>query len=242
MNEESTMTSNDQKVDDEIIDAKNGDDTKEQCSIPFNYPTTMGIFGATLSGKTTWCKKMIEQSKQLFTKPITKILFCYGMYQDALENMKCNINNFYLHAGLPSRETIDDFTKDKSHSMIVLDDLQQEMCKDAQMEKLFTQLAHHLNLTVVFMANNLFYKNFSRTITVNLHVLIIFRNARDAQQIRCLARQLYPLNSEKFINAYLDATKKPYGYLVVDLSPMTNDQLRLRTNIFVGEDPIIYKL
>ena len=217
-------------------------DVTNSCAVPFASPSTMGIFGATLCGKSTWCKKMIEQSDQLFTQPIKKIMYCYGMYQDMFEKMDSSIKNLYLHAGLPTRETINDFTADKEHTMVVLDDLQQEMAKDPQMEKLFTQLAHHLNISVVFMGNNLFYKNFSRTITVNLHVMIIFRNARDAQQIRCLARQLYPLKSEEFINAYLDSTSKPYGYLVVDLSPSACEQLRLRTDIFVGENPIIYKI
>ena len=215
---------------------------KDECAVPFSTPTTMGIFGATLCGKTTWCKKMIEQSDRLFTIPIKKILFCYGMYQDIFEKLNSSMENFFLHAGLPSRQVIEEFTADKEHNMIVLDDLQQEMAKDAQMEKLFTQLAHHLNVTVVFMGNNLFYKNFSRTITVNLHVIILFRNARDAQQVRCLARQLYPLKSEQFINAYLDSTSQPYGYIVIDLSPSANKQLQLRSSIFAGEDPIIYKI
>ena len=220
------------------------DNNKQQdvCAVPFSSPTTIGIFGATLCGKTTWCKKMIEQSHKLFTVPIKKILFCYGMHQDLLEKLDSDMENFYLHAGLPTIQDIEEFTSDKEHNMIVLDDLQQEMAKDAQMEKLFTQLAHHLNVTVVFMGNNLFYKNFSRTITVNLHVIILFRNARDAQQVRCLARQLYPLKTEQFINAYLDSTNQPYGYIVIDLSPSANNQLSLRSNIFVGEDPIIYKM
>ena len=230
------------QIQEDSIATFDDENMHDVCAVPFASPSTVAIFGATLSGKSTLCKKMIEQSKYLFTHPIKKIMYCYGMYQQIFEDMASNIDNFQLHAGLPSRETIDNFATNSEHTMIVLDDLQQEMCKDPQMEKLFTQLAHHLFITVVFMANNLFYKNFSRTITVNLHVLIIFRNARDAQQIRCLARQIYPLKSEEFINAYLDSTSKPYGYFVVDLSPSANDKLRLRTNIFKGEYPLIYRI
>ena len=218
------------------------DSDHEYCTVPFASPTTMGIFGATLCGKSTWCRKMIEQSANLFTEPIIKILYCYGMYQDVFHEMETEIDNLYLHAGLPNRETKNDFASNKDHTMIVLDDLQQEMSKEPQIEKLFTQLAHHLNITVVFMGNNIFYKNFSRTITVNLHVMVLFRNARDVQQIRCLARQLYPLKSDKFMTVYEDSTGKPYGYLVVDLSPSSCEQLRLRTNIFEKENPVIYKI
>ena len=42
------------------------------------------------------------------------------------------------------------------------------------------------------------------------------------------------------VEAYTDAVKKPYGYLVIDMSLQTEDKRRLRTRIFPGEDPIIY--
>lgn len=43
------------------------------------------------------------------------------------------------------------------------------------------------------------------------------------------------------IEAYNDAVKRTYGYLLVDLKPNTDDSLRLRTNIFPDEAPqIVY--
>lgn len=212
------------------------------CAVPFQSPCTLAIFGATLSGKTTWCKKLLEQSNIMFTKPPKKILYCYGMYQPLFEELAAKINNFTLHAGVPSLKIIEGVSENNDHSIIVLDDLQQEMSTDPIMEKLFTQLAHHLNVTVVFMANNLFHKKFSRTITVNVHVLVLFKNARDNQQIRHVARQLYPKKTEEFVNAYNDCTSKPWGYLVVDLSPRADEEMRLRTEIFKGQDPIVYQV
>ena len=216
-------------------------DEGDSC-IQFTSPVTLAIFGCTLSGKSTWCKKLIEQSNSLFTLPINKILYCYGMYQSMFEELAANNENLQLHPGLPTRSTIDEFTDGSEHNLIILDDLQQELGSCVDMEKLFTQLAHHLKLSVIFMGNNLFQKNFSRTITINVHVIVLFRNARDAQQIKCLGRQLFPLKAEEFVNAYKDCVSKPYGYIVVDLSPSACEQLRLRTNIFQGELPVIYKL
>jgi len=40
--------------------------------------------------------------------------------------------------------------------------------------------------------------------------------------------------------AYLNATKQPHGYLLLDLSQVTDDSLRLRTNIFATEQTIVY--
>lgn len=213
-----------------------------QISIPFTSPVTMGIFGCTLSGKTTWCKKLLEQSQIAFTKPVESILYCYGMYQPMFDAMEINIPNFKLHAGLPTKETIEEHANNHNHVLVVLDDLQHEMSKDPFIEKLFTQFAHHLNTSVIFMGNNLYHKNFSRTITINLHVIVLFRNARDAQQVKCLGRQIFPTKSVEFYNAYCDATSKEYGYIVIDLSPAGYDLLKLRSNIFQSEDPVIWKL
>ena len=46
-----------------------------------------------------------------------------------------------------------------------------------------------------------------------------------------LARQMYPGDAQKFMNMFNHITQKPYGYMVVDLKPMTHESLRLRPNI-----------
>ena len=46
-----------------------------------------------------------------------------------------------------------------------------------------------------------------------------------------LARQMYPENTDTFMNMFNHITQKPYGYMVVDLKPMTHESLRLRPNI-----------
>jgi len=55
-----------------------------------------------------------------------------------------------------------------------------------------------------------------------------------------LAHQLYPEDSIGFYNAYLDATQRPHGYIILDLTQDTNDGLRLRTNIFPTEYPLVF--
>ena len=69
---------------------------------------------------------------------------------------------------------------------------------------------------------------------------MLFRNPRDAGQFAILARQKYPNGSKFAIEAFKDATEKPYGYLLVDLKPDTEEQYRLRTNVFPGESTFVY--
>lgn len=92
------------------------------------------------------------------------------------------------------------------------------------------------------MTQNLFQRGSrSRTIALNTYYLVLMKNVRDASQIAFLGRQLFPGHSNFLLEAYADATKSPYGYLLVDTSPHSEDKYRLRTHIFPGEDPIIYQ-
>jgi hypothetical protein len=67
----------------------------------------------------------------------------------------------------------------------------------------------------------------------------MFKNPRDASQVAILARQMYPGKSQFVVEAYEDATKEPYGYLLIDLRPDTDDRYRIRTKIF-PDDPRQY--
>ena len=75
-----------------------------------------------------------------------------------------------------------------------------------------------------------------RDISLNAHYIILFRNARDASQVSCLGRQLYSRKSPFFTDAYIKATSKPFGYLVVDLHPKTPEDYRLRDGLFRDKD------
>jgi len=84
----------------------------------------------------------------------------------------------------------------------------------------FTKISHHRNVSIVYLTQNLFDKNkYARTISLNAHYLVLFKNPRDATQFATLARQMY-LNASKFaIEAYKDATSAPCGHLLIDLKP-----------------------
>jgi len=76
----------------------------------------------------------------------------------------------------------------------------------------FTKISHHRNVSAVYLTQNLFDKNKKkRTISLNAHYLVLFKNPRDATQFATLARQMYPNASKFAIEAYTDATSAPYA-------------------------------
>jgi adenylate kinase family enzyme len=210
---------------------------------PFEAPTTMSISGTTGSGKTTWLKKLLEHNEVLFPNTDThKILYCYGVWQELFYNMEKTIPNLIFQEGLPSSEIIEEITKTKKHNIIILDDLMMEVVNNSEVELLFSRGSHHKNLTIIYINQNMFCQGKSaRTITLNCHYIILFQNLRDCSQVQRLGQQIYPGQKNLLVESYKDALQKPYGYLVVDLSPRAEEGFRLRSNIFPGEDTIIYR-
>jgi len=60
------------------------------------------------------------------------------------------------------------------------------------------------------------------------------KNPGDALHVKTLNKQIFG-GSKHFIEAYNDATDKPFGYLLIDLTQPSPDNLRLRTHIFPDE-------
>jgi len=123
---------------------------------------------------------------------------------------------------------------------VILDDLLNDV-HSKQVCDLFTKGSHHRNISVILITQNLFHQGrYCRDISLNAKYLVLLKNVRDINQFMFLARQVYPENSASLYKAYLDATKRPHGYLLLDLSQDTDDRLRFRTDIFPTEQTIVY--
>jgi len=122
-------------------------------------------------------------------------------------------------------------------TLLILDDLMSET--NQLVAKVFTKISHHRNVSVVYLTQNLFDKNkYARTISLNAHYLVLFKNPRDATQFATLARQMYPNASKFAIEAYKDATSAPYGHLLIDLKPDQDERISRRNAVCVCEEVI----
>ena len=201
----------------------------------FKAPTTLCLSGVTQSGKTTWLKKLIANKNQMFDPPPKKIKYCYGVWQEAFKDMK----NLIFHKDLPTSDEIEDFA-DGSHCLLILDDLMDSVAKSEEAQRLFVRGSHHKNITVVYITQNMFYQGkCARTISLNCHYLVLFRNPRDFTQIQFLGRQIGL--SKTLPEAYEDCMKEPFGYLVVDLHPHSTEGPTLLTHVFPCENEVVYK-
>ena len=167
------------------------------------------------------------------------IIWCYGEFQPVYVELSQALPHLKFIQGFP--EDLDVHIDKAKRNLIILDDLMSEIGNDKRVTALFTKGSHHKNLSVILILQNLFHQSKEmRTISLNSHYLVIFRNPRDKSQINHLAKQMYPGNIRFLQQSYNDATSKPYGYLLLDLKPETPDEISLRTRIFPGETTMVY--
>ena len=68
--------------------------------------------------------------------------------------------------------------------------------------------------------------------SINSQYIVLFKNLRDQIGPAILARQMYPSHPKKFMIKYIEATKRPYGYLFIDLKQSTPEEEMLNIDIF----------
>ena len=198
----------------------------------FKHPFTLLLAGPIASGKTFFVQKFLTFLSEIMVPIPEEIFFYYSEWQESYRRMPGEV---IFKEGLPDIENLPPGRR----RLIIIDDL---MCEsDERVTRLFTKGSHHRDISVIHIVQNLFNKHKEqRTINLNSHYIVLFKNPRDASQITHLAKQMYPGQTRYMQEAYKSATSKPFGYLLVDLKQDTPEHLRLRTNIFPGEQHIVF--
>jgi hypothetical protein len=207
--------------------------------LTWKHPFTCLISGPTGSGKTMFLQRLLT-SELIKPKP-EKIVWCYGQYQNFFEALRQQLPHIEFVQG--AQESV--FQKLlRGHSnvptVVVIDDLMDEMANHKMLTKLFVQGSHHCNLSLFFLVQNLFFKGKEmRSVSLNCQMMVLFKSVRDGSQVQHLSTQMFGPKSKLLQEAYADATSRPFGYLVINMTPRADDRYRLLTNIFPDETPAV---
>ena len=199
--------------------------------VRWTHPFTCVVAGPTQSGKTEFVKRFVRHVEDMVTPVPTKIIWSYGEWQPAYQSLLDKADFVQRLPDLPlySAEPL----------LLVIDDQMHGV--DQRISSLFTKGSHHRNLSVIYIVQNLFDQHKEhRTISLNAHYLVIFKNPRDGSQIVHLSKQMYPGKTHYVRQAFALATRQAHGYLVVDLKQNTPEGMRLRSHIFPGDRQEVY--
>ncbi len=206
-------------------------------ALPFVHPSTILISGPTGCGKTKFVQRVISQ--KFFTVRHNKIYWIYSEWQPAYDQIANTNLNIEFHKDFT--EDMYDSLSPSDNNLVILDDQMSRVGDSKILEKLFTEGSHHRSLSIIYIVQNLFDQGKShRTTSLNTQYMILFKNPRDASQVKTLSHQMFPKDSKFLVAAFEYATRSTYGYLLLDNRPETPPEFRVRTQIFPGEEVHVY--
>ena len=162
-----------------------------------------------------------------FQPKFDKTHFIYQHSQPLYDVMQKDIENLEFVRGV-NFEFIDLLENNGTKYLLIFDDSCEQICNS----KAFVDLAtagRHRGLSTIHIKHNLFHQSkLGRDVELQNTDIVLFKSPRDVMQATTLSTQL-GLGSE-LVDWYRDATSVPFGHLLIDLSPRTDDRLCYCTN------------
>ena len=197
------------------------------------------LSGPSGCGKTTLIVNIIESLKEIAQHPPESVVYFFKEYQPKFDWLKKNYAVIFLE---DNERMIEQLRELKSTALVIFDDMiNSDNLK--LIAQLFTVHGRHLRLSLAFLSQRLFSNNeFFRQVSQNADYLAIFKNPRNAMDIRILGNQMTP-KSNDLVQMYQKATEKPYSYIFINLTQEAIPQLKFLSNIFTCDNAIpIYVL
>ena len=149
--------------------------------------------------------------------------------------MQKEIENLEFVRGV-NFEFIDSLKNNGTKYLLFFDDSCGGICNSKALVDIATA-GRHRGLSTIYIKHNLFHQSkIGRDVELQNTHFVLIKSPRDVMQITALSTQL-GLGSE-LVDWYRDATSVPFGHLLIDLSPRTDDRLRYCTN--TGSIPSIF--
>jgi len=211
-------------------------DDVQSSHMVFSHPFTCIISGPSRCGKTEWTLKLLKHRNEMIKPNVEQIIWCYGS-KGTIPRVREVCDNVTFVQNLPN---IDDMDR-SIPKLIIMDDLQ-TMATDGTVARIFARESHHNNISCIFIVQNAFGKqNDMRDASLNTMYRVIFPNPIDKLQLHILGRGFKPKHPSFFADCLEDRKKETdYGYILVDYTPKTKDVMRVRSNIFPGENNLVY--
>ena len=185
----------------------------------------ISLVGPSETGKAQLIYKWLKIG--IFQQKFDKIYFFYQHSQPLFDVMQKEIESLEFVRGV-NFEFIDSLKNNGTKYLLIFDD----SCEEIWNSRAFVDIAtagRHRSLSTIYIKHNLFHQSkLGRDVELQNTHIVLFKSPGDVMQVTTLSTQL-GLGSE-LVDWYRDATSVPFGHLLIDLSPRTDDRLRYCTN------------
>ena len=185
----------------------------------------ISLVGPSETGKSQIIYDWLKIGK--FQPKFDKIYIFYQHSQPLYDVIQKEIESLEFVRGV-NFEFIDSLKNNGTKYLLIFDDSCEEICNS----KAFVDIAtagRHRGLSTIYIKHKHFHQSkLGRDVELQNTHIVLFKSPRDVMQVTTLSTQL-GLGSE-LVDWYRDATSVPFGHLLIDLSPRTDDRLRYCTN------------
>ena len=150
-------------------------------SCKLHHPFTSVVAGPTGSGKSEWVLRLIDNANEMTEPPPSRIWYCYGEFQPTFNNYP----RIRFREGLPD---MSDAVFDGSESNFRRSHVGDQSTGRKRVYENFASSQRQRSIS----HSKLVRQKQKRTISLNTHYLMLFKNPRDATQFATLASQMYP--------------------------------------------------
>lgn len=193
--------------------------------IPSKERVFMSLVGPSGCGKSRLIFQMLQNGT--FQPKFDKIFYFYQHHQLLYDEMRLKIDNIEFVKGIDF-QLIDELPADGTQYLLIFDDSGREISQSKAFEDI-AKGGRHRGFNVIYVKHNLFHKStLGRDIEIQNTHIVLFKSPRDVNQIKKLGEQLG--KGSNLVLWYNDATSKPFGHLLIDIHPRTNDKLRYCTD------------
>jgi Cdc6-like AAA superfamily ATPase len=226
----------------------------------FKHPLTAVITGPSGVGKTTFVSQLLEHSDKLFDVQFAYITIYIGTKLEdnailqQLQEKKENVQIIDIKQLYPSSKQFElDFKKNFLNTCkekgkkgcIVFDDMMGELSKCGLLSDLFSKHSSHLDLTIIHITQNLFYKgkdpNEHITLYRNTHMLVLFKNPLDSSILSTIARRLGSGDKYKKILSLFHHVLDKERYIIIYGGFKRSPNLQFTSDIF-NFDPMFQRV
>ena len=199
----------------------------------FKTPSSILIVGPSGCGKTCFTESLLlDHLGELSVNPPPTIHYCYGAWQDGFRTMK--EAGVQFHEGVPTTFHLQKWFP--KGGLLVKDDLMAEGGEDKALLDLFTKHSRHQNITVLYLCQDMFPPGkYAKSISRNAHYVIAFKNPGDQLGMKNLLLQAFPTYWQDVMDVYQKVIKRPFGYMVLDLHPVSDDRIRVLSHLLTHE-------
>lgn len=223
--------------------------------VVMDAPFSMIVSGPSMSGKTEFVCKLLENRRDMIKPEPAHIWWFHGQTQEFHDDLQRRVgsSSISLIERFPTLEDVQLFNKDPTTpKVLVLDDLisdvsgsgKEKNAKRDILDNLFFKVAHHTNTSVIFITQTLYRNSALKNITESANYVVLFAGSMAVDQARKLSQKQY--SKAYYLVDIMEnpriegVSKDSHFYLFIDMrvnNIKDHNAIPWRYNIFPDDKP-----